>query len=67
MNDLENIQVGDSIRVTGEILLRGKVNEVRKVTRVTKTLIIDEKGGRWGKIWGTPPGVEYPTVSIEKV
>ncbi len=65
---LYDIVVGDKIRVKGEIILRGKIDEIRTVAKVTKTLIIDDKGWKWKKRHGSPKGgSEYPTVYIDAV
>lgn len=60
---LLNLKVGDPVRVFGSLPLRN-INEIRKVARILKYVIVDDKGGRWDRKWGTQKGVQYPTVSI---
>lgn len=62
---LDNLKVGDQIVMIGGYEKQTKV--LRTVARVTKTLIIDNKGCKWSKKWGRTPGEQWSVYHIEPV
>ena len=59
MLDLATYKVGDKLAA-----FFGYGAEIREVARITKTLLIDNKGGRWNK-YGRPPGDHYSSGYVE--
>lgn len=64
---LTDAKVGDKIRITGSSLYKKNVDEVRTITRVMKTFVVDDSGSRWSKHHGSQPDIQYPTLWAELV